>query len=238
MYLLPHKQGHSGSGRAPRAGPEIQLAPPFRQEQAPEMLAATHLFLRGDAMRNNRTSAQNSGGRARPFRWRLGGLAAVGVLLVSLAGRAQAPVGNIGGVVTDPSGAAISGASVTAISLSAGAKRTATTSDEGYFLISTLQPGDYKVTFEYRGFANAVVERVVVEVGQTARVDMKMTLPGAAEQVVVQSEATGVETTQSTVGGVVNTRQIEQLPLNGRNYLELAKLEPGVEIQEGRSFDP
>lgn len=140
-------------------------------------------------MRKNRASSQNPRGRARPLRWRLWGLVAITILLAGLAGKAQAPVGNIAGVVTDPSGAAISGASVTAISLSAGNKRTATTSDQGYFLISTLQPGEYKVSFEYSGFANAVFERVVVEVGQTARVDVKMTLLGAATQVVVQSEA-------------------------------------------------
>lgn len=175
-------------------------------------------------------------GRSAGF-WRLAA-PVICALLAGLSALAQAPIGNISGVVTDPSGAVIAGATVATISLSAGGKRTATTNEQGYFLISSLQPGEYRLTFEYQGFANAVVERVVVEVGQTARVDVKMSLAAAVSQVVVEGQVVGVNTTQSTVGGVVNPQQIDQLPLNGRNYLELAKLEPGVEIQEGRSFDP
>lgn len=152
---------------------------------------------------------------------------------------AQQPLGNISGVVTDPNGAVLTGATVTAVSLATGASRNATTNDQGFFLIPTLQAGDYKLTVEYRGFANFTIERVVVEVGQTARVDAAMKITGATESVQISgAETATVDTQQATVGGVVNTRQIEQLPLNGRNYLELARLQPGVEIQEGRSFDP
>jgi hypothetical protein len=164
-------------------------------------------------------------------------------LLVTLAGSriaafAQAPVGNIAGTVSDPSGAMIGGATVTAVSQAEGARRSATTDDQGYFLISTLQPGQYKVTIEANGFAPLEVASVVVEVGQTARVDAQLKVAGSAERIVVESASAAVESTQSTVGGVVRAQQIEELPLNGRNYLELAKLEPGIEIQDGKSFDP
>lgn len=152
---------------------------------------------------------------------------------------AQQPLGNISGVVTDPNGAVVKGATATAVSLATGASRTATTNDQGFFLIPTLQAGDYKLTIEYKGFTNFTVERVVVEVGQTARVEATMKVTGATESVQISgAETATVNTQEASVGGVVNTRQIEQLPLNGRNYLELARLQPGVEIQEGRSFDP
>jgi hypothetical protein len=158
-------------------------------------------------------------------------------LATSLAS-AQAPVGSIAGVVTDPSGAFLRGASVTAISLSTGSSRAATADDQGFFLISTLKPGEYLLRIENKGFADFIAPRVIVEVGQTARVDAAMSLEALNEQVQVIADTVAVDTAQTTVGGVVNLRQINQLPLNGRNYLELAQLQPGVEIQEGRAFDP
>src|SRR5262245_282197 len=161
------------------------------------------------------------------------------LLLLSTFAFAQAPVVNISGVVTDASGAIIAGAAVTATSLADEGKRTATTNDHGFFLIPTLLPGSYRLLVEYKGFQNYVVERVVVEVGQTARVNAGMNVTGEVVKVeVAGGEVATVDTQQATVGGVVNTRQIAELPLNGRNYLELARLEPGVEINEGRAFDP
>src|SRR5215472_6192813 len=85
-----------------------------------------------------------------------------------IAAFAQAPAGNIAGTVSDPSGAMIGGATVTAVSQAEGARRSVTSGDQGYFLISTVQPGQYKVTIEASGFAPVEVASVVVEVGQTA----------------------------------------------------------------------
>src|SRR2546425_12377548 len=94
------------------------------------------------------------------------------ILYVASLLRAQAPAGNISGTVRDPSGAVVSGAQVTATSAGTAASRTTTTNAEGYFLISTLQPGDYKLQVSSPGFAQATLERVTVEVGQTARVQI------------------------------------------------------------------
>ncbi|MGH9844156.1 MAG: carboxypeptidase regulatory-like domain-containing protein, partial [Blastocatellia bacterium] len=161
------------------------------------------------------------------------------LLASSTVALAQQPLGNISGVVTDPAGAVVAGATVTATSLATGATRTATANDQGFFLISSLQAGEYKLTISRQGFATFAAERVVVEVGQTARVDAALKVGDASETVrVTAAESVGVDTQQSTVGGVVNTRQINELPLNGRNYLELARLQPGVDIQDGRAFDP
>ncbi|HZN10619.1 MAG TPA: carboxypeptidase regulatory-like domain-containing protein, partial [Blastocatellia bacterium] len=171
--------------------------------------------------------------------WRQMALAALLVLGGGALARAQQPVGNISGVVTDPAGSVVSGASVTATSLATGATRTATTNEQGFFLIPTLQAGEYRLSVRGQGFASFVAERVVVEVGQTARADAQMQVAGSIETVQVSgNDSAAVDTQQATVGGVVNARQINELPLNGRNYLELARLQPGVEIQEGRAFDP
>lgn len=171
-------------------------------------------------------------------RWRCL-VAVVLFLLFSLPTSAQQPVGSISGNVTDSTGGAVPGATVTATSKSTGAGRSATSNEAGFYLIPTLLPGEYKLTIEMGGFAGYIAERVVVEVGQSARVDAALQVKGITDVVqVTEAGAGGVETTQSTVGGVVNVRQIDELPLNGRNYLELAKLQPGIEIQEGSSFDP
>ena len=163
--------------------------------------------------------------------------------LVLLAGStlalAQQPLGSLSGIVTDPNGAAVAGATVTATSLVTGTTRNATTNEQGFYLIPTLQAGEYKLTISRQGFANSVAERVVVEVGQTARADAALKIAGTTETMqVAAADNVTVDTQQVTVGGVINTRQINELPLNGRNFLELARLQPGVEIQQGQSFDP
>ncbi|HKA02605.1 MAG TPA: TonB-dependent receptor, partial [Candidatus Solibacter sp.] len=161
------------------------------------------------------------------------------VFSLATATFAQVPVGSIAGNVKDQTGAIIAGASATSTSLADGGKRRVTTDDQGYFLIPTLMPGEYKLTIEAKGFRAYEVARVSVAVGQTSRVDASLTVGTETTTVeVAGGEAAAVDTQQATVGGVVTTRQIAELPLNGRNYLELARLEPGVEINEGRAFDP
>jgi hypothetical protein len=152
---------------------------------------------------------------------------------------AQTPVGSIAGVAKDSSGAVVAGAVVTSTSLSDAGKRRVTSDDQGFFLIPTLMPGEYKLVIEAKGFRNYEVQRVAVAVGQTVRVDANLTV--GSETIAIEvagGDVATVDTQQATVGGVVSTRQIAELPLNGRNYLELARLEPGVEINEGRAFDP
>src|SRR5262249_16660030 len=84
---------------------------------------------------------------------------------------AQQPFGNLSGRVTDPAKGVIKGATVTATSLATGATRTTTTGDQGYFLLPTLQAGEYKLNITYTGFADFQVDRVVVAVGQTANIE-------------------------------------------------------------------
>jgi Carboxypeptidase regulatory-like domain len=181
------------------------------------------------------------GGSKRIPAWQAFLIAAAAFVAVATATTpafAQAPVGSISGFVTDPSGALVAGASVSATSLSTGATRSVTSDNQGFFTITTLKPGEYLLKVSTKGFAEFVAPQVVVEVGQTARVDAALTVQALNEQVEVTGTTVAVDTSQTTVGGVVNLKQINELPLNGRNYLELARLQPGVEIQEGRSFDP
>src|SRR6266478_1619155 len=96
------------------------------------------------------------------------------VLALCTAAFGQAPTGTIAGVVKDPSGAFIAGAQVTSTSLADGGKRTATSNEQGFFLIPTLLPGEYKVVIEAKGFRTFEVQRAGVAVGQTARVDANL----------------------------------------------------------------
>ena len=165
-------------------------------------------------------------------------LTALVMLAFGSPAAAQQPVGSISGVVTDAKGGVIAGATVTATSLVTGAARVVQTNQSGFFLVPTLLPGEYKLTVEYSGFARYELKQVMVEVGQIARANPTLQVAATQQTIEVTSAATYVDTTQNTVGGVVSLRQIQDLPLNGRNYLELARLQPGVEIQEGSAFDP
>ena len=160
------------------------------------------------------------------------------IALIPQPATAQAPVGNIEGVVTDSTGAVVTGATVTATSLATGATRTATSDARGAFVIATLKPGDYSLKVASKGFVDFVAPAVSVQVGQTTRIEAGLSVQALNESVSVTAASVAVDTSQTAISGVVNLRQINELPLNGRNYLELAKLQPGVEIQEGRSFDP
>src|SRR5260370_2254760 len=147
---------------------------------------------------------------------------AIVLLAASTSLFAQAAFGSILGTVKDPSGAVIQGASVTSTSIADGGRRTVTTNDQGYFLIPTLLPGDYKVVIEARGFRNHEVERVSVAVGQNVRVDATMTISGDTVSVeVAGGDGAAVDTQQALVGGVVSTRQIAATALNRPTSLEL-----------------
>jgi len=141
----------------------------------------------------------------------------------------------LSGSVTDPSGAAVSGADVVALSKSTGLSRSSTTNAAGLFTINALSPGDYGVTVSAKGFS-PTSSQVKLEVGQQQ--DLKIHLQVRAEQVSLNINAAGpmVNTTSSIVDGVISSEQIDTLPLNGRNFLELSLLIPGN--TPAPNFDP
>ena len=167
-------------------------------------------------------------------------LAVLGILLVfhlSLSAQTTASTGSIQGTVTDPSGALVGGAKVTINNKSTGRLITVTTTSAGAYTSGALTPGDYTIRIEAPGFKTTEIP-VTVQVGVTASGNAKLQVGQASQVVEVQSSAIEVNTEQATIQGVLTTQQIENLPINGRNFLDLAQLEPGVQIQDGGTFDP
>jgi hypothetical protein len=161
--------------------------------------------------------------------------ATLGVLLFSLSLFSQGNFGRILGEVTDQSGGVISGATVTIIDKDRGVARTLTTDNAGEYNAPTLNPGTYIVRAEAKGFKMLERQNVVLEVGKEIRVDLTVQ-PGEQNQTITVTEAIPlVETTNATLGGTLSNSQINDLPLNGRNYQNLMALRPGVMIQPGGS---
>src|SRR5437879_2729049 len=158
-------------------------------------------------------------------------LAALGVLLYSVPLFSQGNLGRILGTVTDQTGGVISGATVTIIDKDRGVARTLTTDDAGEYNAPSLIPGTYIVRAEANGFKRLERQNVVLEVGKEIRVDLTVQ-PGEQTQSVTVTEAVPlVETTNATLGGTLNNADINDMPLNGRNYQNLLNLRPGVVIQ-------
>ncbi|MBI3650319.1 MAG: TonB-dependent receptor [Acidobacteria bacterium] len=152
------------------------------------------------------------------------------VLVLSLAANTLAQLGtaSISGQVLDPQGAAVAKARVTLKNKSTGQSREVQTDDEGNYRMQNLLPAAYEVRVEAQGFAAAVVESVTLAVGQVPTVNVSLKPAGTSEVVQVTSnEAEGVDTTSSQVSGSISDRTLQSLPLNGRNFLDLAFLIPG-----------
>src|SRR6266852_2374420 len=161
--------------------------------------------------------------------------ATVGVLLFSLSLFSQGSVGRILGIVTDQTGGVISAATVTIIDKDRGVARTLTTDAAGEYNAPTLIPGTYTVRVAATGFKRVDRQNVVLEVGKEVRVDVTVQ-PGAQSQTITVTEAIPlVETTNATLGGALSNADINDMPLNGRNYQNLISLRPGVMIQPGGS---
>jgi carboxypeptidase family protein len=159
----------------------------------------------------------------------------LGVLLFSLALFAQGTFGRILGTVTDQTGGVLAGATVSIIDKDRGLARTLTTDAAGEYNAPTLIPGTYTVRVEAKGFKRLDRENVLIEVGKEVRVDLTPQ-PGEQAQTVTVTEAIPlVDTATSTLGGALSNAEINDLPLNGRNYQYLLALRPGVMIQPGGS---
>jgi len=161
------------------------------------------------------------------------------VLVMGTAVMAQTTVsqGSIQGTVTDPSGAVVGGATITITHKSTGQVITTTSTNSGTFNSGGLIPGDYVLRVEAKGFRTAQ-QAFAVQVGVTSSGSIKLELGEASQVVEVQASSIQVNTEQSTVQGVITGDQIDKLPVDGRNFLDLAQLEPGVQIQDGQTFDP
>ncbi|HEY3040814.1 MAG TPA: TonB-dependent receptor [Pyrinomonadaceae bacterium] len=161
-------------------------------------------------------------------RWNVIILSLFVLLGLYATGAAQEGTGRVIGTVTDEKGAVVSGATITVTNVDTKASRTTTTGSDGNFEVLLLRIGSYQVTAEQSGFKKAVSETEKLQINQALRFDIKMEVGAPTESVTVTSQASGVETVSPTLGQTVQTRQIVNLPLNGRNVLNLALLQPGV----------
>jgi len=143
--------------------------------------------------------------------------------------------GSIVGTVSDPSGAVISGAKITITNVATGQVIEIATNSSGSFNSGALVPGDYKTLVSAKGFSS-VGAAVTVLVGNTATLNVNLQIGNEKEVIEVQDSALQVNTAQPTVQGVLTEQQIENLPINGRNFQDLAQLEPGVQIQDGANL--
>jgi len=166
-------------------------------------------------------------------------LLALSALILTSAATAQSGVstGSIVGTVTDPSGAVVSGAKVAMTNVGTNQTTSVTSTSSGLYNSGSVVPGTYRIKVEAKGFKTTEMT-VVVEVGSVAPGNIHLELGQENQVVEVEAATVAVNTEQASVQGVVTTQQIDNLPINGRNFLDLAQLEPGVQIEDGSGFDP
>jgi hypothetical protein len=158
-------------------------------------------------------------------------------LTSSLRGQSTISTGNINGLVTDSTDAAVAGAKVTITRIDTGVSTSVTTNGSGFYNSGSIAAGTYLVKVEVKGFETSQTQ-VVAKIGNNSAVNFKLKVGSEATTVSVEATSVGVNTEQTSVQGVLTASQIENLPVNGRNFLDLAQLEPGVQIQDGTNFDP
>jgi hypothetical protein len=159
------------------------------------------------------------------------------ILCAATAGAQESGSATINGTVTDPSGALVSGAKITATQTDTRAQRTTQTSSAGLYSLSALPAGAYDVTVEATGFKQAKFAAVPLSVGSVVTLDAHLEVGATQETVDVSAEAPAMETTRSQTSTVVNQRAISDLPINGRNFLDFAVLTPGVVRDPTRGGD-
>ena len=144
----------------------------------------------------------------------------------------QGTAATILGDVRDETGAVLPGVTVTAINVATGSSRATTTQETGRYRIPTLQVGTYDVTAELAGFKTTTRTGITLAIGQEAVVALALQLGAIAENVVVTGEAQLVDSSSGVIGGLIDTKAIQDLPLNGRSFIELATLRTGTSFAE------
>jgi Carboxypeptidase regulatory-like domain len=155
-------------------------------------------------------------------------LASLLVVVVPSLLAQSAGTSGLAGVVKDPSGASIPNVTVTATSTTTGQVRTATTGGDGAYRFNLLQPGDYRLRFVANGFKTAEVGSVTLNVTETPQVDWTLEVGAQNEQITVEATAEALQTQSSTLGTVVDSKAVVELPLSSRNYTQIVGLSAGV----------
>ena len=152
------------------------------------------------------------------------------ILLAARAAFAQLSGGSISGTITDPSGGLVAGADITIEKPDTHETRKLVSSSTGFYSATNLAPGVYTVTAHMAGFSLLERSGVVVEVGASVSLDIKLALGSADQKVEVKGEAPVVDTSTSALGAVNTGETVRELPLNGRDWTSLAELQPGVTV--------
>jgi hypothetical protein len=166
--------------------------------------------------------------------FRCGLLAFVVVLAWATQGSAQQT--GVVGTVRDSTGATVSGADITLTNVDTGETRQATTDEAGQYAIPNVKPASYTIVAEKAGFQRQQVEGVRLDVQLVRTVDFELPLGAVSDQVTVAASSATLQTTESTVSTLFETKVVDELPLNGRNFLQLQLLAPGVTLARGGTF--
>ena len=150
---------------------------------------------------------------------------------------AQSTTGSISGTVSDQSKAVLPGVAINVVNTDTGATRSLVTDADGRFRVLNLPPGPYRLTAELSGFTKVVREGLTVTIGNDILQDLQLGVGAVAENVTVTGEVTSLDTSSAVIGGVVTTKQIAELPLNGRSFMQLATLQPGVSVSRTTERD-
>src|SRR5690348_1313274 len=149
-------------------------------------------------------------------------------LFVSVPVHAQVVGATLSGTVSDPSGALIPGATVSIKNTATGVTRDVVTDSAGFYSAPNLLPGTYDVTVSAKGFSTAINSNVSLAVGAQQVLNQTMQVGQTTQQVQVTGAAPTVQLASSTLSNQVNSRTVRELPLNGRDWTQLATLEPGI----------
>ena len=165
---------------------------------------------------------------------------AISALVIVLCNPAQlsgqdSATGSIRGTVVDPTGARVTQASIVVVNSGTGARYAATSDSEGHFALELLPPGDYSARVEAQGMSPQITPQLHVDVGGAAELAFRLRIAGAQETLTVSSAPAMVETKPSAVSTLLDERSINDFPLNGRRFSDLALFSPGV-TQDPRSL--
>ncbi len=166
--------------------------------------------------------------RLRCFCWVLMVLLSASLLTLPAFGQATVSFAQLNGTVLDEGGRAVVKASINLREMETNQSYTATTNDAGFYVIPALPPGRYELTVSYSGFGKSTHSGIVLSVGQTASVNVTLKVAAKGEVINVTTEAPTVETTRTEISNVIDTRQIQNLPVSGRLFTDFALLTPGV----------
>jgi len=164
---------------------------------------------------------------------------AFAVLILVASTIATASVtGTIVGTVSDPSGAVVVGATVTALSAETGIQRAVVTDQKGFYSFLALPVGTYAIRVHKNGFKEFQQIGIAIDANSALTVDARLQVGGVHEEVIVSSTAVRVETTNTQMGEVIGSSKMESLPLNGRSYTDLLALQPGVAPETSGEYEP